>query len=183
MSTVVSDAELNRQRYPIGRPEYPPQITAAHIQSYIEALENLPMDLRKVTEDLVDAQLDTPYRAGGWTVRQVVHHLADSHANACQRFRFALTEDNPAVSGYDENRWAQLPDARSAPVEDSLRLLGALHARWTALLKELTPEQWKRTYNHSERGPVALDSALVLYAWHGRHHLAQIASLRERMGW
>src|SRR4051794_38858612 len=129
MSTAVSEAELNRLRYPIGRPEYPDEITAGRLQALIEALENLPASLRKAAEDLVDEQLETPYRPGGWTVRQVVHHLADSHTNAYLRFRQALTEDNPTVTAYDEDIWAQLPDARSAPVDISLRLLGALHAR------------------------------------------------------
>lgn len=183
MSTAASGPELDRLRYPIGRPDYPDPITDHHIQGWIEALENLPADLRKATEDLVDERLDTPYRPGGWTVRQVVHHLADSHVSAYLRFRQALTEDNPSVAAFDENVWAELPDARSAPVDISLRLLGALHARWTDLLKQLTPEQWKRTYNHSKMGPVPLNKAVTLYAWHGRHHLAQIANLRERMGW
>jgi uncharacterized damage-inducible protein DinB len=183
MSTPAADAELTRLRYPIGRPDYPEPITTGHIQAWIKELENLPADLRTATEDLIDERLDTPYRPGGWTVRQVVHHLADSHSNAHLRFRRALTEDNPSVRAYDENIWAQLPDARSAPVDISLRLLGALHARWAALLKELTADQWKRTYNHSEKGAVPLDKALALYAWHGRHHLAQVANLRQRMGW
>lgn len=183
MSTAASGSELDRLRYPIGRTEYPDPITDQHIHAWIEALENLPADLRKATEDLVDERLNTPYRPGGWTVRQVVHHLADSHTNAYLRFRQALTEDNPSVAAYDEKLWAELPDARSAPVDISLRLLGALHARWTELLKRLTPEQWKRTYNHSKIGPVPLNKAITLYAWHGRHHLAQIANLRERMGW
>lgn len=179
----MSDAELLRLRYPIGRLEYPEPLTEVHIRSWIEDLENLPADLRKATEDLTGERLDTPYRPGGWTIRQVVHHLADSHSSAYQRFRRALTEDNPSVAGYDEKAWAELPDARSAPVDISLRLIGALHARWVALLAELKPEQWKRTYNHSERGLVPLDKALALYAWHGRHHLAHIANVRERMGW
>jgi uncharacterized damage-inducible protein DinB len=183
MSSAAADAELARLRYPVGRVEYPENITREQIRSWIQALENLPADLRKATEDLTDAQLETPYRPDGWTVRQVVHHLADSHANSYLRFRRALTEENPSVTAYDEKVWAQLPDARSAPIDDSLRLIGALHARWTALMKELTPEQWKRTYNHSEMGRVPLDKALALYAWHGRHHLAQIATLRERMQW
>lgn len=183
MSTAATDAELSRLRYPIGPVQYPEQITAGQIQGWIEALENLPADLRNATEDLTDAQLETPYRPGGWTVRQVVHHLADSHINCYLRVRRALTEENPSVSAFDENTWAQLPDAQTAPIDISVRLLGALQARWTALLKELTPEQWKRTYNHSEMGAVPLNKALALYAWHGRHHLAHIAKLRERMGW
>lgn len=183
MSIAAADPELNRLRYPIGRLQYPEQITTTQRQAWIEAIENLPSDLRNATEDLTDEQLETPYRPGGWTVRQVVHHVADSHVNSYVRYRRALTEENPTVSAYDENIWAQLPDARSAPVDVSLRLLGALHARWTALLKELTPEQWKRTYNHSKSGTVPLDKALALYAWHGRHHLAHITSLRDRMGW
>jgi uncharacterized damage-inducible protein DinB len=183
MSSTATDIESIRLRYPIGPVQYPEQIATGHIQAWIQVLENLPADLRDATEDLTDEQLETPYRPGGWTVRQVVHHLADSHINSYVRVRRALTEENPNVSAYDENIWAQLPDARSAPIDISLRLLGALHARWTALFKELTPGQWKRTYNHSEMGAVPLDKALALYAWHGRHHLAHITTLRERMGW
>ena len=183
MSTAANDTELQPLRYPIGRPEYPDVISNEQKQKWIASVENLPADLRKITEDLTDAQLDTPYRPDGWTVRQVVHHLADSHIHCYIRFRRALTEENPLVVAFDEKKWADLPDARHAPIDVSLRLLGALHARWTALLKELTPEQWKRTYNHSELGPVPLERAIVLYEWHGRHHLAQIEKLRERQGW
>jgi hypothetical protein len=183
MSSAANEAELDQLCYPIGHPEYPDAISNEQIRRWIASLENLPADLRKITEDLNDARLDTPYRPNGWTVRQVVHHLADSHMHSYIRFRRAVTEENPLVTAYDQKKWAELPDARNAPVELSLRLLGALHARWAALLKELTPDQWNRTYNHSELGPVSLERALVLYEWHGRHHLSQIAKLRDRMGW
>src|SRR5260370_890220 len=128
-------------------------------------------------------QLDTPYRPGGWTVRQVVHHVPDSHMNSYMRFRLALTEEQPAVKGYDEAAWAKLSDAQSAPVELSLALLDSLHRRWVVLLESLSPEQWKRTFQHSELGPVSLERNLALYAWHGKHHVAHITGLRERMGW
>jgi hypothetical protein len=132
---------------------------------------------------LSDEQLDTPYRPDGWTVRQVVHHVADSHVNSYCRFKLALTEDNPSIKGYDENLWAQLTDGRGGPVEVSLRLLECLHSRWVALLRSLGEAEWKRTFHHSELGPVRLDQNAGLYAWHGRHHTAHITGLRDRMGW
>jgi len=128
-------------------------------------------------------QLDTPYRPGGWTVRQVVHHLPDSHLNSYIRFRLALTEKEPTIKPYDQERWAELDDAKTAPIEPSLALLEALHQRWIMLLRSLIPADFARTFNHPEMGIVTLDATLRLYEWHGRHHTAHITSLRERMGW
>ena len=149
----------------------------------IDQIAQAPSKLREAVAGLTDAQLDTPYRPGGWTVRQVVHHLPDSHMTSYARFRLALTEDQPAIKGYYEDRWAELPDARTAPVELSLTLLEAVHKRWVLLLQSLTPEQMERTFRHSEMGLVPLHKNIALYAWHGRHHVAQITSLRQRMKW
>lgn len=170
-------------RYPIGASPRPESIEAAHIHHYIASLAALPENLRSAVYGLSEAQLNTPYREGGWTVRQVVHHLPDSHLNSYTRFRLALTEDAPTIKPYDEKKWAELPDARTAPIEISLNLLESLHHRWAMLLRSLKPEDWARTFQHPERGPMTLDQNLALYAWHGRHHVAHITSLRERMGW
>lgn len=170
-------------RYPIGRFSPPaaslPGIRAAHI----ETLRQLSERLRAVTAGLNDAQLDTPYREGGWTVRQVVHHLADSHSMAYIRCRLALTEDWPVVKSYDEAAWAELGDSRSLPIDDSLALIDALHARWAVLLEALSDEEFQRGYNHPEYGRCNLAKALAMYAWHSRHHTAHITSLRARQGW
>jgi len=126
---------------------------------------------------------DTPYREGGWTVRQVVHHYADDHLNSYVRFKLALTEEAPLIKGYSESAWAKLSDARSGPVEPSRQLLAALHERWVTAWESLTEKEWERTFVHPKRGPVSLDELACLYAWHGRHHVTQITRLRERMGW
>ncbi len=170
-------------RYPIGQFEWPAGGGIAQHSGFIAAIEHLPSLLRDAVSGLSDAQLDTPYRLGGWTVRQVVHHVADSHINAYTRFRFTLTEDEPALKGYNEALWAELADARTGPVEVSLTLLDALHRRWVAMLRSLTSEQFARAFRHSELGLVTLDRNVALYAWHGAHHVAHITSLRERMGW
>ncbi len=171
-------------RYPIGKFQYQPaDATDARRQEWIGQIAEAPAKLRAAVTDLTTGQLDTPYRPDGWTVRQVVHHVPDSHINSYSRFRLALTEDQPAVKGYDENLWAQLCDARTAPIESSLTLLEALHQRWIILLNSLTPDQLERTFLHSQLGPVTLNRNIALYAWHGRHHVAHINKLRERMGW
>jgi len=131
---------------------------------------------------LSEPQLDTPYRPGGWTVRQVVHHVPDSHINSYVRFRLALTENEPTVKPYDESRWAELADSRTAHIETSLALLESLHERWVLLLRSLSPADFRRQFRHPELGAVSLEKNLALYAWHGRHHVAHITSLRERMG-
>jgi uncharacterized damage-inducible protein DinB len=128
-------------------------------------------------------QLDTPYREGGWTVRQVVHHVPDSHLNSYIRFKLALTEEDPTIRPYMEDRWAELPEAKTAPIELSLSLLEDLHKRWMLMLRAIQPAEWKRTFRHPEIGPMTLEKNLALYAWHGRHHVAHVTALRERMGW
>lgn len=171
-------------RYPIGEFVPPGTASDAERRARIGELTALPRLAGAAVAGLSDAQLDTPYRPGGWTVRQVIHHLPDSHLNSYARFRLALTEPQPTIRPYFEDRWAELPDAREAPVELSLALLEALHARWTTLLRSLSPADWSRSFVHPERGRiVTLDENLALYAWHGRHHVAQITALRAREGW
>lgn len=170
-------------RYPIGRFTRPASLTAADRERAIEVIMNTPAQLRRAVEDLSPAQLDTPYRPEGWTVRQVVHHLPDSHMNSYVRFKLALTEDEPTIKPYDESRWAELPDAQRTPVETSLVLLAALHQRWVTLLRSMSEAQWARTMRHPETGVQRLDQVLALYAWHGPHHVAQITELRKRNGW
>jgi DinB superfamily len=170
-------------RYPVGKYRPPKQITAAERAEWLRELEELPANLKRAVAGLDDRQLDTPYRAGGWTIRQVVHHLPDSHLNSYSRFRFALTEDAPAIKSYDEAAWAELADAKTAPIEISLALLTALHARWITLLRSLGEADLKRTIRHPEWGEINLEWMLGLYAWHSRHHVAHITSLREREGW
>jgi uncharacterized damage-inducible protein DinB len=170
-------------RYPLGKFHMPKQSPNGERELHIQQIAEAPAKLRAALEGLSAEQLETPYRPGGWTVRQVAHHLPDSHINSYVRFRLALTEEEPAVRGYDESRWAELKDARSGPVEMSLALLAALHVRWTELLRSLSEAELARTFRHSELGPVSLSNAIALYAWHGRHHVAQITNLRERMRW
>ena len=170
-------------RYPIGKFEAPKSLTPAQRTQLIDAIAATPAALRAAVAGLEPAQLDTPYREGGWKVRQVVHHVADSHMNAYVRIRLALTEDNPTVKPYDEAKWAELPDARTLPPEVSLVLLERLHERWVALLRSLTAAQWARTYAHPEYGTVSMEWVLAQYAWHGRHHTAQVTTLRAQRGW
>ncbi len=169
-------------RYPVGRFQPPaatsPEIRAAHI----ETLSLFPERLRAAVNGLSNTQLDTPYRDGGWTVRQVVHHLADSHVNVFLRFKLALTEDWPTIKTYDEAAWARLPDSR-LPIDGSLVFIDALHARWVALLRSMSEEDFRRGFNHPAMGQQELAKALALYEWHARHHTAHITSLRQRMGW
>ncbi len=169
--------------YPIGRFERPPSLGRTERAASLKILARTPSEVQRAIAGLDGTQLDTPYRPGGWTVRQVVHHLPDSHMNAYVRFRLALTEDRPDVRVYDEARWAALPDARFGPPEVSLRLLAALHERWVALLKGIDEAAWERVYRHPELGDVRLDIALAMYDWHSQHHLAHITRLREREGW
>jgi uncharacterized damage-inducible protein DinB len=177
-------------QYPIGRFEWRDepageglQATQSERQRWIQEIEQAPARLRAAVKGLRPEQFDTPYRPGGWTVRQVVHHLADSHLNSYVRFRLALTEREPTVKPYDEKAWAELVDARTSDTEVSLTLLEALHHRWAMLLRSLGPEDFVRRFRHPEHGPMTLEKTLALYAWHGRHHVAHITSLRERMGW
>jgi len=163
-------------QYPIGRFSFPDSSTAEQRQTWIQEISRAPRELRAAVWSLPPQQLDTPYRPGGWTARQVVHHVPDSHMNAFIRFKLALTEDQPTIKPYDEARWALLPDAR-LPIEPSLDLLEALHARWVGLLNSMSERDFQRTFVHPESGPWRLDQYLAQYAWHGRHHVAHIQSL------
>jgi uncharacterized damage-inducible protein DinB len=169
-------------RYPIGPFETPGSSTNADRAARLANIAALPDALRGAVRGLTEAQLDTPYRPGGWTVRQLVHHVADSHINAYCRIKLALTEDDPTIRPYDEKRWAELPDAR-LPVDVSLALLDAIHARWSAVLAALTPAEFARPMQHPETGGHTVDSMVALYDWHGRHHTAHITALRAREGW
>ncbi len=170
-------------RYPIGPFKPDPAVTPETRGQWIDAIAAAPQELRRAVAGLDEAQLETPYRDGGWTVRQVVHHVPDSHINAYVRVRLALTERQPAIKTYEESDWAKLPDARSGPVEVSLALLDALHARWVLLLRSLSPDQFARAARHPQAGEVTVDFLLQMYAWHGRHHTAHITALRDRHGW
>lgn len=170
-------------QYPIGKFEFAGTSTAGQRRQWIEEIAQTPAALRYALQGLNAEQLDTPYRPGGWTVRQVAHHLPDSHMNSYVRFKLALTENEPAIKPYYEDRWATLPDATEAPVEQSLNLLDALHQRWTLLLLSLTETDFARAFRHPDLGLVTLERSLALYAWHGRHHIAQITGVRKRMGW
>lgn len=170
-------------RYPVGRFERPATVTAADRQLFVAAIAAAPAQLREATAGLDDARLDTPYRDGGWTLRQVVHHLPDSHVNAYVRCKLALTEDNPTIKTYVEHRWAEMADAKSAPIQSSLQLLEATHQRWLACLQALPAEAFARQLVHPDSGPMTIDTLLALYAWHGRHHIAHIAELRRARGW
>jgi hypothetical protein len=170
-------------QYPIGRFEFPPEVSSQDRERFIQEIAETPANLRSAVTGLSAEQLDTPYRPGGWTVRQVVHHVPDSHMNSYIRFRLALTEEEPTIKPYDETRWAELADSRTARIETSLALLESLHERWVLLLRSLSPADLRRQFRHPELGVVSLEKNLALYAWHGRHHVAHITSLRERMGW
>ncbi len=170
-------------RYPVGEFELSESIDAEKRNELIDEIAETPDRLRAAVAGLNDEQLDTPYRPDGWTVRQVVHHLPDSHVNSYIRFKLALTEDVPVIRTYHEERWAELNEARSAPIDVSLDLLEALHRRWVMFLKMLTADELKRSFKHPDWGLVSIDKAIAMYAWHGRHHVAHITSLRERMNW
>jgi hypothetical protein len=170
-------------RYPIGRYQRPASLSDAQRHAAIDAISATPANLREAIRGLDDNQLDTPYRPEGWTVRQVVHHVPDSHANAYVRFKLALTEDTPTIKPYDEAAWAKLEDSRTTAIETSLALLGALHDRWVRILRSMQPEDFSRKLNHPENGIMSLDQLLAMYEWHGKHHVAHITNLRTRHGW
>jgi uncharacterized damage-inducible protein DinB len=170
-------------RFPVGDYQAPKDVTPALRLAAIAEVASLPAKLRAAIAGLDEAQLDTPYREGGWTLRQVVHHVADSHMNAYIRWRFALTETEPTIKPYEEARWAGLEDAQNAPPEVSLKLLEPLHERWVRLLRSLKTEDFARTFRHPEHGVRTLDWMLFLYDWHGRHHTAHITELRRQKGW
>ena len=170
-------------RYPIGKFSFEGPLRDDQRIEFLEDIEQAPARLKAAVKGLTAQQLDTPYRDGGWTVRQVVHHLPDSHVNAYVRFKLALTEDQPTIKPYLEDRWAELQDTQATPLKVSLTLLDSLHARWVRLLRSLKPEDWKRSFRHPELGIVSLEKNLALYSWHGQHHVAHITELRKRMGW
>jgi hypothetical protein len=183
MKNIIDTLHDDLLRYPIGRYDSSREVSAEALEQALRDLEALPGQLRQAVQGLSDNQLNTPYRAGGWTLRQVVHHLADSHMNSYIRFKLALTEDNPTIKPYEEDRWAELPDSKQEPVEVSLTLLEALHHRWLVLLRSLSITDWQRHFMHPQSGKTTLAKAAGLYAWHGRHHLAHISNLRELHKW
>ena len=170
-------------RYPIGKWDRRDALTPSERAAMIAQIGEVPARMRTAIAGLDAAQLDTPYREGGWTVRQVVHHVPDSHLNSYTRFKLALTEEEPTIRPYDEAKWAALSDSRDTPVETSLTMLDALHDRWTILLRAMSDGDFRRTLRHPDIGVMSLDALLSLYAWHGRHHVGHVTSLRERMGW
>jgi hypothetical protein len=174
---------MSDPRYPIGKFHFEGPLSEAGREGAIAEIASAPAALRAVVKDLSAQQLDTPYREGGWTVRQVIHHVPDSHMNAYVRFKLALTEDEPTIKPYAEDRWAELSDTKATPVEVSLTLLDSLHHRWVTLLRSLGPEDWKRNFRHPELGAVSLEKNLALYAWHSKHHLAHVTELKKRMNW
>jgi uncharacterized damage-inducible protein DinB len=174
---------MSDPRFPIGKFNGQAAANDQERQQFLKDIEETPAKLRAAVNGLSEQQLNTPYREGGWTVRQVVHHVPESHMNSYVRFKLALTEDEPTIKPYAEDRWARLEDVEKTPIEVSLTLLDALHQRWTILLRSLTPDDWKRTFRHPEMGVMTLDKTLALYSWHGRHHVAHITGLRERMRW
>lgn len=174
----------DKVRFPVGVFGIDPEVTAAKRRVWLQQMAEMPAKLAAAVSGLSDRQLGASYREGGWSVRQVVHHLADAHVNGFVRFKLALTEDSPAIKTYEEDLWAETVDGREAPVELSLRLLSALHERWLLLLRSLSEEQLGgRAFSHPQRGLMTIDKAIQLYAWHGVHHAAQITGLRARLGW
>jgi uncharacterized damage-inducible protein DinB len=169
--------------YPIGKFTPENNLSAQRRAELIAQIAEAPARLRAAVHGLSPQQLDTPYRPQGWTVRQVVHHVPDSHMNFYIRFKLALTESEPTIKPYEQQLWAELADTRQTPFEVSLTLLECLHQRLVPLLKSIAEADWQRTFRHPELGPVRLDTHLALYAWHGRHHVAHITNLRDRMGW
>jgi hypothetical protein len=178
----MSTAATPDLSYPIGKFNYQGPYSGDERRRFIDEIAAAPERLRAAVHGLSESQLSTTYRPGGWTVRQVAHHVPDSHMNAFIRFKLALTEDRPTVKPYDEKRWAELADVQ-APIETSLVLLEALHHRWVAVLRAMTPADFERKLKHPELGEVELDRYLAMYAWHGKHHVAHITGLRKRMGW
>lgn len=176
--------QLEKLRYPIGRFNPPKEITIDLIQEWINDIEAAPTQIRAASAHLTDEQLDTPYRENGWTLRQVIHHVADSHLNSYIRFKWTLTEDKPTIKAYNEKDWAEQEEAKSEPVDLSLNLLDTLHRRWVIVLRNMQEEQWKRSFTHPETGKeIPLDVLVALYAWHGKHHLGHIESLKKTKGW
>jgi uncharacterized damage-inducible protein DinB len=178
-----AEMDLEALQYPIGKLAATPSLTAAERPALIDEIAALPDELTTAVAGLSDVQLDTPYRPGGWTVRQVVHHLADAHLNGYARFKFAMTEVESPIRPYDQSKWAELTDAKSGGIAPSLALVRPLHEKWVDFLRSLTGEDFGRITLHPVRGPVTVDFLLQLYAWHGKHHVGHITSLRKREGW
>jgi uncharacterized damage-inducible protein DinB len=170
-------------RFPIGKFDPKIKVTPEMRREFIQAIEELPVKIRKAVDGLDDEQIDARYRPEGWTVRQLVHHVADSHMNSFCRFKLGLTENTPTIKPYDEALWAEMADSKNAPIDISLNLIDAVHARWTILLKSMRDEDFARKINHPERGAMNLSSTLALYDWHGKHHTAHITNLRKRNSW
>jgi hypothetical protein len=180
----MSDEEnLTKLKYPIGKFEFKKDVTSESRKTFIKEIELLPGKLSKAVSGLNDEQLDTPYRHDGWTVRQVVHHIPDSHLNAYVRIKLALTEKEPTIKTYEEKEWAKLHDYYQTPIEVSINLLEALHKRWVVLLNSLNENDFRRKFKHPDWGLISIDYLVSQYAWHGNHHVSHITSLRERMGW
>ncbi len=180
----MNETQLNADpRFPVGKFVWPVAVSAEDRARYIDTIAAAPARLRAAVAGLSEEQLDTPYRDGGWTVRQVIHHVPESHMNSYIRFKLALTEDEPVIKPYDEAAWAELPDNAETPIEVSLSLLDNLHARWVILLRGMSEADWTRTFRHPEIGLVRLDANAALYAWHGEHHIGHVTALRSRMGW
>jgi hypothetical protein len=178
--TVMTETSV---QYPVGRFTEPTTVSDGMRRAAIDEIAALPDAMRAAVHGLSAAQIDTPYRDGGWMVREVVHHVADSHMHAYIRVKFALTEESPTIRPYDEALWSQLPDVAALPIDISLSLLTALHARWASCLRGLADAQFARPFVHPELGAQRIDVSLLRYAWHGRHHVAHITALRERRGW
>ena len=174
---------IDGPRYPTGKFHFNPDVTPEMRRRAIETIRDTPSALRAAVRGLSETQLSTPYRDGGWTVRQVVHHVPESHMNAYVRFKLALTEDNPTIKPYNEDAWSKLGDVPRAPVETSLTLLEALHERWVTLMDAMAPAEFERPLLHPEIGAITLDRLVQLYAWHGPHHVAHVTALRARKGW
>ena len=182
MSSTVQESSQDL-RFPTGKFQRPAELDDQGRAKAIEIIAATPARLREAVSGLTKEQIETPYRPGGWTVRQVVHHVPDSHLNAYIRFKLALTEDVPTIKPYDETRWAELPDVNAVPIETSLTLLETVHERWLAILRAMKPADFERQLVHPETGRQRLDQMLALYAWHGPHHIGHVTSLRQRMGW
>ncbi len=181
MTTQAATPEL---QYPVGKFTMPAlPLSGAERKQAIATIAELPIRVRAAIAGLTPQQLDTPYRPGGWTVKQVVHHLADSHMNAFVRFKLALTENEPTIKPYAEAAWAEMADAKTIAIDPSLHILDGMHERWASLLDGMKAEDFARTFRHPERGVMTLDVTVVMYAWHSKHHVAHITSLRQRMGW
>jgi uncharacterized damage-inducible protein DinB len=181
---MIDTATIENLKYPVGKFSRPPEYTKPLMDDFIRTIELLPEKLKAEIQNLNDEQLDTPYRENGWTVRQVVHHLADSHMNAYIRCKLAMTEELPVIKPYFEDRWAELTEAKEAPAEVSISLLEALHRRWVLFLRSISESDMTRKFHHPEtKKDMEIRTIIALYAWHSRHHLAHITSLKERMGW